>query len=290
MRLGRASRVLVTGEIAVSFALLVMAGLMGRSIANLGTHQYGFAMENVFTARVALPEQQYPDADSRARFATALADRVAALPGVRSATLASALPGLSADRTPVAIDGRVYQDASEFPVVRTAVIGPRYFETFDRALIRGRDFTAADDDKAPRVVIVNASFATRLFPRSDPVGGRVRLGRDRTAPWATVVGIAPDLYMSGAEDRDRAGLYVPLAQGQARDGQRGRPGRRLAAGADRGGARAAEVDRPRPAALPAQDAARGRGRVAVGLPRVRSAAGGHRRGVAVPRDGRARTA
>ena len=173
-------------------------------------------MENVFTARVALPERQYPDSGSRARFATALADRVAALPGVRSVTLASALPGLAADRTPVAIDGRVYQDASEFPVVRTAVIGPHYFETFDRALVRGRDFTGADDEAAPRVAIINASFATRFFPGSDPVGGRVRLGRDRTAPWATIVGIAPDLYMSGAEDRDRAGLYVPLAQGEAR--------------------------------------------------------------------------
>jgi predicted permease len=216
MRLGRASRVLVAGEIAVSFALLVLAGLMSRSIANLGTHHYGFAMENIFTGRVALPEQRYPDAGSRARFAASLADRVAALPGVRSVALATALPGLSADRTPVAIDGRVYQDASEFPVVRTAVIGPRYFETFDRALIRGRDFTNADDDRTPRVAIVNASFAERHFPGADPVGRRVRLGRDGSAPWATVVGIAPDLYMGGAEDRDRAGLYVPIAQEQAR--------------------------------------------------------------------------
>jgi predicted permease len=216
MRLGRTSRVLVAGEIAVSFALLVLAGLMSRSIANLGTHHYGFAMENIFTGRVALPEQRYPDAGSRARFAASLADRVAALPGVRSVALATALPGLSADRTPVAIDGRVYQDASEFPVVRTAVIAPRYFETFDRALIRGRDFTNADDDRTPRVAIVNASFAERHFPGADPVGRRVRLGRDGSAPWATVVGIAPDLYMGGAEDRDRAGLYVPIAQEQAR--------------------------------------------------------------------------
>jgi predicted permease len=216
MRLGRASRVLVAGEIAVSFALLVLAGLMSRSIANLGTHHYGFAMENIFTGRVALPEQRYPDAGSRGRFAASLADRVAALPGVRSVALATALPGLSADRTPVAIDGRVYQDASEFPVVRTAVIAPRYFETFDRALIRGRDFTNADDDRTPRVAIVNASFAERHFPGADPVGRRVRLGRDGSAPWATVVGIAPDLYMGGAEDRDRAGLYVPIAQEQAR--------------------------------------------------------------------------
>ena len=216
MRLGRASRVLVAGEIAVSFALLVLAGLMSRSIVNLGTHHYGFAMENIFTGRVALPEQRYPDPGSRARFAASLAERVAALPGVRSVVLATALPGLSADRTPVAIDGRVYQDASEYPVVRTAVVGPRYFATFARTLVRGRDFTDADDDQAQRVAIVNASFAERYFPGSDPVGRRVRLGKDATAPWATVVGLAPDLYMGGAEDRDRAGLYVPIAQGQAR--------------------------------------------------------------------------
>lgn len=216
MRLGRASRVLVAGEIAVSFALLVMAGLMSRSIVNLGTHHYGFAMENVFTGRVALPEQRYPDAGSRARFAASLAERVASLPGVRSVVVATSLPGLSADRTPVALDGRVYQDASEFPVVRTALIGPRYFETFDRTLVGGRDFTKADDEQAPHVVIVNASFAERCFPGSDPVGRLVRLGRDGSAPWATVVGIAPDLYMGGAEDRDRAGVYMPIAQGQAR--------------------------------------------------------------------------
>ncbi len=216
MRLGRASRVLVAGEIAVSFALLVLAGLMSRSIVNLGTHHYGFAMENVFTGRVALPEQRYPDAGSRARFAASLAERVGALPGVRSVVLATSLPGLSADRTPVAIDGRVYQDASEFPVVRTALVGPRYCSTFDRALVGGRDFTDADDDRAPRVAIVNASFAERYFPGSDPVGRRVRLGRDGSAPWATVVGVAPDLYMGGAEDRDRAGVYMPIAQGQAR--------------------------------------------------------------------------
>ncbi len=216
MRLGRVSRVLVTGEIAVSFALLVMAGLMSRSIVNLGTHTYGFAMEDVFTARVALPEQRYGDASGRARFAAALADRIASLPAVRSATLASALPGLPAERTPVAIDGRAYDDASQYPVVRTAAIGPRFFETFGRTLIRGRQFTGADDERAPRVVIVNASFAARFFAGVDAVGGRVRVGRDRMAPWATIIGIAPDLYMSGAEDRDRPGLYVPIGQGQAR--------------------------------------------------------------------------
>lgn len=216
LRIGRASRMLVTGEIVVSFALLVAAGLMIRSILNLGTHQYGFAMENVFTARLVLPESRYPDAGSRARFAATLCDRIAALPGVRSASLASAFPGLPADRSAVAIDGRVYEDASQYPVVRSAAIAPHFFLTFERELLRGRDFTAADDDAAPRVAIVNASFAGQFMAGADPVGRRIRLGRDRTAPWLTVVGVAPDLYMSGAEDRDPAGVYVPLAQSERR--------------------------------------------------------------------------
>ena len=216
LRIGRVSRVLVTGEIVVSFALLVAAGLMIRSILNLGTHQYGFAMDNVFTARLVLPERGYPDAGSRARFASALRDRIAALPGVRSATLASDFPGLSADRTAVAIDGHVYEDASQYPIVRSAAIAPRFFETFERQLLRGREFTPADDVEAPRVAIVNASFAGQFMAGADPVGRRIRLGRDRTAPWLTVVGVAPDLYLAGAENLDPAGVYVPLAQSQER--------------------------------------------------------------------------
>jgi predicted permease len=216
LRLGRLSRVLVAGEIVVSFALLAAAGLMVRSILNLGAHDYGFAMEDVFTARFVLPEGRYADAGGRARFAGGLQDRVASLPSVRSATLASALPGLPADRTAVALDGPGYEDSSRYPVVRTASIAPRFFETFGRRLLAGRDFTPADDDDAARVAIVNASFAAQLIARGNPVGRRIRLGRDPGAPWLTVVGVAPDLYMAGADNRDPAGVYVPLAQATPR--------------------------------------------------------------------------
>jgi putative ABC transport system permease protein len=216
LRLGRMSRVLVTGEIVVSFALLVAAGLMTRSIVNLGTHEYGFAMEDVFTARLVLPESRYGDVGSRARFAAALQERIAALPTVRSATLASDFPGLSADRTAVAIGGQPYEDTSRYPVVRRVAIAPRFFETFGRQLIAGRDFTSADDVGAPLVAIVNASFAGQLMAGVDPVGRRIRLGRGTEAPWLTIVGVAPDLHMAGAENRDPAGLYVPLAQSEPR--------------------------------------------------------------------------
>lgn len=216
LRMGRASRALVTAEIVLSFALLVAAGLMIRSITNLGTHRYGFATEDVFIARVVLPESRYPDGGSRARFAAAVQERIAAIPGVRAATLTSTFPGLQADRTAVAIDGRVYEDASHHPYVRVAAIAPRFLETFGRRPLAGREFETSDDEGAQRVAIVNASFAARFFPGVGPVGRRIRLGRDGTGPWITVVGVAPDLYMSGAENRDPAGVYVPLAQGDQR--------------------------------------------------------------------------
>jgi predicted permease len=212
LRIGRVSRTLVTAEIVLSFGLLVTAGLMIRSIANLGTHQYGFAMDDVFTARLVLPESAYPDATSRTRLAAMLQERLASLPGVRSATLTSDFPGLSADRTVVAVDAVTYADPSHYPVVRTAAIGARFFETFGRTLVRGREFNAADDAAAPGVAIVNTSFAEKLVPGTDPIGRRVRLGRDPAAPWLTIVGVAPDMYIAGAEDRDPAGVYVPLAQ------------------------------------------------------------------------------
>ncbi len=66
------------------------------------------------------------------------------------------------------------------------------------------------------MAIVNASFAERLMTGVDPVGRRIRLGRDPGAPWLTVVGVAPDMYMAGAENRDPAGVYVPMAQSKPR--------------------------------------------------------------------------
>jgi predicted permease len=182
---------------------------MIRSIENLGTHQYGFAMDDVFTARLVLPAEGCRIATSRARFLAGLQDRLASLPGARSATIASTLPAQSADRAPVVLDG---VDSSRSPTVRVVRIGDHYFETFGRQLTRGREFRASDGDGAPRVAIVNASFARRLMPGRDPIGSRLRLDRDPSAPWLTVVGLASDLYMSGPENLDPAGVYVPLAQ------------------------------------------------------------------------------
>ena len=98
-----------------------------------------------------------------------------------------------------------------------AAITPGFFDTFDVHLVRGRDFSDADDAAAPRVAIVNESFAAKFFPKEDPVGRHLRLGlADSKEPWITIVGVAPDLYMAGIQNERPWGFYVPIAQNPPR--------------------------------------------------------------------------
>src|SRR5690606_34178689 len=83
----------------------------------------------------------------------------------------------------------------------------------------GRDFDDSDDADATPVAIVNRSFARAHFPGESPLGRRFRAGDGEDGPdWVTIVGVAPDLYMQGADndDGEPAGFYVPIQQSDAR--------------------------------------------------------------------------
>ena len=217
LRVGRLSRGLVVAEIALSFGLLVAAGLMIKTIVNVETFDFGFAMRDVLTARVALFESVYPDDAVRARFYAEVQRRVEALPGARSATVTTNLPGLGSGSGPIAIQGRTYAADRDYPSAHQASIAPRFFETFGVTLLKGRDFTPSDDASALRVAVVNRSFVESFFKGEEPIGRQFREGRsDSKSPWLTIVGVAPDLYMDGPENEHPGGYYVPVAQGGAR--------------------------------------------------------------------------
>lgn len=218
-RIGRLSRGLVVAEVALSVGLLVGAGLMIRSVAKLGSLDYGFATEEVFTARLGLFETDYPDSTSRRAFFRELVPRLAALPGARGAAATTALPGIWNPSTPVTAEGRTYDRDQDVPFVRFAAVTPGFFEVLDVEVARGRGFRAQDGPEGTPVAVVNRSFAARHFSGEDPLGRRIRLGRgDEGEPWRTIVGVVPDLYMEGVENRDGEpdGLYIPLAQSDAR--------------------------------------------------------------------------
>ena len=213
---GKLSKVLVVGEIALSCALLVGAGLMTKSIVQLRNYAFDFATEDVFTARVGLFENDYPDRQARARFYRDRVQRLEAIPGAQSVALTNSLPGLGSGGRAFAIEGKTYETDQDYPTARTASITPNFFRTFDVDIRRGRDFTLQDDADAPEVVIVNQRFAERFFEGEDPIGRRIREGRaDSEAEWKTIVGIAPNLGMNGMGNNqtDPAGYYTPVEQG-----------------------------------------------------------------------------
>ena len=214
-RIGRLSKALVMFEIALSCGLLVGAGLMIKSVAQLRSVDFGFSVDDVFTARVGLFETDYPDDASRIRFAEELASRVASLPGVEAAAITSNLPGMGSGRSQFAVDGVAYAEDRDYPLARRIVISPAFFETFRVRPLQGRTFRLEDRDGGPPTAIVNQSFARKHFGGESALARRIRLGgAESTQPWATIVGVVPDMYAGGLGEGNRTpeAIYLPVSQ------------------------------------------------------------------------------
>ena len=161
---------------AFSVARLVSAGLMVKGMVRMRNLDHGIFQEEVFTARMGLFAGDFPEAESRRRFFSDLRERLLARPEITMASLTNVLPGFSASRTPVGIQGADYGEDRDYPQAAWAYITPGFFETFGVNVISGRDFTLQDDVDSEYVAIVNQSFAQRLFPGEDPIGRQFRQG------------------------------------------------------------------------------------------------------------------
>lgn len=214
LRLGRLSKALVIAEIAVSCGLLVGAGLMIKTIMRVSQFDYGFNVENVFTARIGLFEADYPDSDAQWQFYDTLLLRLEDKPGVRTVALSSDLPARGAMRLPLSMEGAVYPNDQDHPLASRVVITPNYFDVIDAKPVEGRLFTRADTKDSQPVALVNQHFVELHFPNDEPVGRRIKLGND-DEPWRTIVGVVPDLHLGGAIgafDPRHEGVYIPLSQ------------------------------------------------------------------------------
>ncbi len=218
MRIGRLSRVLVVAEIAMSMALLVASGLMVKGVVTLESEEYAIPIENVFTARVGVFPERFPDEESRYRFWEDVERRVQELPGVRSASLTGSLPLTGAFGARVAIDGESYEANRDLPLARFAVVTPAFRETFEVEIVQGRWLERTDTRDQPWTVVVNEEFVERYLAGGPALGRRIRLGGlDSEDPWREIVGVVPNHRMEGVgdpgqEEIDEPGFYVPLAQ------------------------------------------------------------------------------
>ena len=206
----RLRSVFVVAQITLSLALVVVGGLFLRAIDRAGSIDPGFDQRNVSVVSLDLSLAGLTTT-SGPLFAHDLVQRVEALPRVRSAVLATALPlngertGLGAIHTPDAPD-RPAPDAD------WNLVTPGYFRTLGIALLRGRDFTNTDTVSGPAVVIVNAVLAHELWPGAAALGQEVVIENGRSGvTHARVVGIAANAHDRDL-DQETPTIYAPLAQ------------------------------------------------------------------------------
>jgi predicted permease len=200
---------LVVTQVALSLALLASTGLCVRSLLNAQSINPGFNPNNRLMVSLNPGMEGYSETRGRA-FYRELLDRIAVMPGVRSASLASWLPlGFTNLSAPVYIEG--HQPASDFsstPVPYTRV-GSGYFAAMGIPLLRGREFGRADDNNAPGVAIVNEEFARRYWPGQDPMGKHITVDL-KTHDSLEVVGVAPTGKYARLNESPQPFMYWPL--------------------------------------------------------------------------------
>jgi putative ABC transport system permease protein len=199
----RAQRAFMVAEIALSFVLLIGAGLLVKSFHQLTAIQPGFDPHGVLTAQVSLPLAQYESLDLQRAFFAQLVQRLQVLPGVVSAGATGSIPLRGATMiSMIQIEGQPPTDlgVANIPTASVNVVTPGYFAALRVPLIKGRFLDERDGADAPYSVMVNEAFALRYFDKQDPVGKRfvTGLGRGTGGPhtW-TIVGVICDTKQRG---------------------------------------------------------------------------------------------
>ncbi|HKX29457.1 MAG TPA: ABC transporter permease, partial [Blastocatellia bacterium] len=210
----RLRSLLVVSEIALSLVLLVGAGLLIRSFLKLQAVNPGFNPNHVLTMKVSLQGPNYKKDGPVIAFYDQLLDQVKSLPGVQSAAILPHLPfGPDYADLAFAIEGQL-PDPANRPIAFYNTVSPDYFRTMEIPVLKGRPFDAQDDQKAPKVIVINETLARRHFAGEDPIGKRMTLNDEnpREEDWATIVGVVKDTQPRRLAGRPVAEMYVPFAQ------------------------------------------------------------------------------
>lgn len=201
---------LIVGQIAMSLLLLSSAGLFIRALGRGQATDPGFSVDGVVTTAIDLESAGYTEARARTLFRT-LDDRLAAIPGVQAVGSARILPlSMSTSGRDISIPGVTPPDGHDGDsfLVNTDEVDEGYFSALEIPVVRGRAFERADGESAPRVAVVNETFAKRYFPNGEAVGAIVR--EDSTA--ITIVGVVRDSKFGRLDEEAAPFLYLPTGQ------------------------------------------------------------------------------
>lgn len=211
----RLRHALVAGEVALALIILAGAALMIDSMGRLVGVNPGLNPKNVLTMDVSTAQKDlYYGPPTDAHFCDELTAHLGAIPGVVSVGAVAHLPlsGGNAGRG-FTIEGRPDPGNHNQPGANYSVACPNFSRTMGIPIVEGREFTNADGVSAAGVIVINEAMARRYWPKTDPVGQHIKIGRfNSDAPWLTVVGVAANFLHNGLDTKPQAHFYRPFAQ------------------------------------------------------------------------------
>jgi putative ABC transport system permease protein len=203
--------VLVASEVAACLTLLVISGLFVRSLRGVQHADLGFNPQSVLNLTLDANEIGYTEAQGRAFFSVIL-ERTRALPGAQSASLASVVPlADNVSASDLVIPGLPPSPNQPAPRALYCAVSSDYFATNGITLIRGREFTAADNEHSAAVAVINHAMADRYWPGQDPVGRSFAPAADPNHP-LTIVGVAGNVRMNELYGPFELAYYRPITQ------------------------------------------------------------------------------
>jgi predicted permease len=204
--------ILVASEMALAVVLLVGAALMVRSFGAMAHGSAALEPSSLLTLRLAITEQKYAETHDRARFYGEVLTQVSAVPGVRMAAAATAMPYTQhSSGREYEIEGRPVDPANRITGDFQSV-SSSYFNTLRVPLRDGRFIQSSDGREAPMVAVIDDQAARRWFGNTNPVGRHIKLSGDPAAKWMTIVGVVGNPVQSVFDRAPRRVLFVPFEQ------------------------------------------------------------------------------
>ena len=204
---------LITGQVAIAFALLVGASLMIQSFQKILGLDPGFSKRGIASFDLTFRGANYKKEESRLEVFRQIQDRLGRIPGVESVAMVSHLPlGGSENVSYFSVEGMPAPQPGQEPLGQQRLVTAGYFHTMGVGLVRGRDFEAADTLGKPLVVIINETLARQFFPGVDPLGKRIRMKDFAEDQWCQIVGIVRDVRANALEVKPTPGYFLPHSQ------------------------------------------------------------------------------
>jgi putative ABC transport system permease protein len=219
----RFRQVLVVFQVSIAVMLVIGAGLLIKSFWLLQRVDPGFRAEGVLSAGLTLPNSKYAEPTQINNFHKQLLDRIATLPGVKTATIAYDHPLQSNWLDAFQIEGRAPSSSNQSTSANFIPVGPNYFDTVSIQLVAGRTFTPLDDQDHPGVAIVNESFIKHYFPNENALGRRLkpsppaRIWNNQRLTSFEIVGVVRDVKLAGLEAPSEPAYYLPASQAPLQD-------------------------------------------------------------------------